>query len=247
MKKQKKKLTEKAFLKYTRRWEREEMLQLSHHFHKITTDGKQYSRTSNFEMNSEDVKDFEKLKHGIDLLEIYLGLKKGNKKKQTFFPILKVTDIDKGKHYFKLDPIDDSNENDELYEEVPGVFKDMVCKNWDEVDIHLIDDLFTARTKKKVGKRMVGTTERVLSYKVNDIMIKNVIQNLIGINGITLYSGIDMNKFSNKELISFTPVLGFKFEKRNKEKEAIGLKGVFEFAGGKEVFIEYTSPCPPTC
>jgi hypothetical protein len=123
----------------------------------------------------------------------------------------------------------------------------MICKNWDEIDVHLIDDLFTARKKEEVNGKQVISTVRVLHYKVNDAMIENVIQKLKGIHGITLYSGIDMNKFSNKELISFTPVLGFKYTERNENKETLGLKGVLEFMDGKEVFVEYSSPCPPTC
>lgn len=246
MKKQKNDSAQETFSKYIRRWEREDMLQLSHHFHKITTNGKQYVRSCDFKMNSKEVKVFDDIKSTIVHIEIHLGLKKRNKKKQTFFPILKVIDEKNNKHYFKLDPKENTGERGGFYEEVPHTFKEMICKNWDEIDIHLIDDLFTARSKKKVKDRIVESTVRVLHYKVNDKMIETVIQKLKGIHEITLYSGIDMNKFSDKELISFTPVLGFKYDERAKNKETLGLKGVLEFSKG-EALIEYSSPCPPTC
>lgn len=243
----KKKVEQETYLKHRRRWGREDILQLSHHFHKITTNGTQYVRSSDFKMNPEEVKFFDDMKNDIAHIEIHLGLKKRDKKKHTFFPILKVIDKQANKHYFKLDSIENPNERGRFLEEVPRTFKEMICKNWDKIDVHLIDDLFTARTKKEVGDHIVESTVRVLHYKVNNTMIETVIQKLKGIHEITLYSGIDMNKFSNKELISFTPVLGFKYKGRNKNKETLGLKSVLEFLDGKEAFIEYSSPCPPTC
>ncbi len=247
MKNQKKKEKKEDYSKHRRRWQREDMLQLSHHFHKITTDGEQYTRTSDFKMDAADVKVFDAMKNDIKHIEIHLGLKKRDKKKQTFFPILRVESKDGSEHYFKLDPIENSDERDRTTAEVPDLFKEMICKNWDEIDIHLIDDLFTARKIEVADDKRTESTVRVLHYKVNDAMIESVIQKLKGIHEISLYSGIDMNKFSNKELISFTPVLGFKYTERNAPKETIGLKGVLEFMDGKEVFVEYSSPCPPTC
>jgi hypothetical protein len=247
MKTQKKKEKKEDYSKHRRRWQREDILQLSHHFHKITTSGEQYTRTSEFRMNKDDVEKFDKMKNNIAHIEIHLGLKKRDKKKQTFFPILKVIGKEGNEDYFKLDPIENLEERVRFTAEVPDVFKEMICKNWDEIDTHLIDDLFTARKKDEVNGKKAESTVRVLHYKVNDAMIETVIQKLEGIHGITLYSGIDMNKFSNKELISFTPVLGFKYTERNENKETLGLKGVLEFLDGKEAFIEYSSPCPPTC
>lgn len=247
MKNQKNKEKSEDYSKHRRRWQREDILQLSHHFHKITTDGEQFTRTSDFKMDTADVKVFDSMKNDIKHIEIHLGLKKRDKKKQTFFPILKIIDKKNNEQYFKLDPIENRDERDQSTAEVPGLFKEMICKNWDEIDVHLIDDLFTARKKEEVNGKQITSTVRVLHYKVNDAMIESVIQKLNGIYEITLYSGIDMNKFSNKELISFTPVLGFKFTERNEQKETIGLKGVLEFVDGKEAFIEYSSPCPPTC
>jgi len=246
MKKQKKKKSQtETYLKHRRRWEREDMLQLSHHFHKITTNGTQYTRTSDFEMREEDVKVFDEIKGDITDIKIYLGLKKSDKKKHTFFPILRITDKSE-ERYFKLDPIKNSKDNAQYFEEVPYIFKEMICKNWNEIDLHLIDDLFTARKKEVVNGKNIESTVRVRYYQVNNTMIETVIQKLVGIHGITLYSGVDLNKFSNKELISFTPVLGFKYKERNENKETLGLKGVLEFSKD-EAFIEYSRPCPPTC
>jgi hypothetical protein len=56
-----------------------------------------------------------------------------------------------------------------------------------------------------------------------------------------------MNKFSDKYQISFTPVLGFQYDDIIiPEGMVFGLKSILEFSN-KEVFIEYSRPCPPTC
>jgi hypothetical protein len=74
-----------------------------------------------------------------------------------------------------------------------------------------------------------------------------VIKELTKITGITFYSGIDLNKFPDKYQISFTPVLGFQHEVPSDETDyGFGLQSILEFTKG-EVFIEYSSPCPPTC
>ncbi|WP_430410092.1 hypothetical protein [Kordia sp.] len=227
------------------RWEEENVLQLAHHFHKLNTGKGQFERTSNFSMNKTDaVVNFNEIKQSIKKLRIYMALNAQDKSEFTFFPVLQVLDVDDKKHFFKLNSIIAKRPNHGKSEVVPELFKNIICKNWDTIDINLIDDLFTARTKSDIG---FEATVRVKYYEICDEIIEKVIKKLDVINGITLYSGIDMNKFSDKYQISFTPVLGFEYENKDTDNETFGLKGILEFSKGKEVFIEYTSPCPPTC
>jgi hypothetical protein len=74
MKNQKKEKKQEDYSKHRRRWQREDILQLSHHFHKIKTSGEQYTRTSDFKMNKDDVKTFDDMKNGIKHIDIHLGL-----------------------------------------------------------------------------------------------------------------------------------------------------------------------------
>ncbi|AXG69727.1 hypothetical protein KORDIASMS9_01954 [Kordia sp. SMS9] len=227
------------------RWAYEDMLQLAHHFHRLNKKKAQYERTSNFVMNKEnDVPTFDSIRASMKRLRIYMALDANDKEKFTFFPILEVQTDDGKTHYFKLYAVEGVRSSFQPLEVVPKLFKDIIAKNWDVIDLNLIDDLFVA-TKK--NEHNFDEVVRVKYYEVKKEMITNVIQELPKIKGITLYSGIDMNKFSDKTQISFTPVLGFQFdEPEDTDDYSFGLKSIMEFTKG-EVFLEYSRPCPPTC
>ncbi len=232
------------YSEYIKRWEAEDVLQLAHHFHKLNETLGQFERTSHFTMVEADVKTFQAMKKTMTGLRIYMALRDQNKEEHTFFPVLRVTD-DENKHtFFELISGDEvRTPNSTKSEFVPELFKNIVCENWDAIDINLIDDLFTAR---KITDTGYETTVRVKYFKICTKVI-NVIKEIELINGITLYSGIDMNKFPDKYQISFTPVLGFQYQKQDTSNLTFGLKSILEFSKGNEVFVEYTSPCPPTC
>lgn len=244
MENQSKQSTTKDYKTEIERWAQEDVLQLANHFHKLNINNNQFERTSYFTMNSDDVKIFQAMKESITDLRIYMALKEQNKEAHTFFPVLRVTD-DKGKHtFFELISGDEVGTPSSIKAEfVPELFKNMISKNWDAIDINLIDDLFTAR---KIEDTDFEVTVRVKYFKICTEII-NVIKEIELINGITLYSGIDMNKFPDKYQISFTPVLGFQYQKQDTSNLTFGLKSILEFNKGNEVFVEYTSPCPPTC
>ena len=227
------------------RWAEEDVLQLANHFHKLHSYKGQFERTSNFTMNvPNDIAYFNEIKKDIKDLRIYMALDTQDKEQFTFFPLLQVIDTKNEKHFFKLYPITEKRAVREKSELVPELFKNIICDNWDAIDINLIDDLFTARKKDDNGYE---TIVRVKYYQICEEIVEKVIKKLDSINGITLYSGIDMNKFSDKYQISFTPVLGFQYENQDTANETFGLKGLLEFSKGEEVFVEYSSPCPPTC
>ena len=223
------------------RWAHEETLQLAHHFHRLHEG--EFHRTSDFVMDKvDDVPRFEAIKKDIKRLRIHLALDARDKEKFTFFPVLEVMTMPGEFHYFKLVAVHNRALRQKT-EVVPRLFKDMIGKNWDTIDLNLIDDLFVAT--KKVPKEF-DRVVRVKYYEVSEDIIEKVIQNLPEIKGITLYSGIDMNKFGDKTQISFTPVLGFQYEEEKEDIVGYGLKSIIEFSK-EEILIEYTSPCPPTC
>jgi hypothetical protein len=165
-----------------------------------------------------------------------------DKEQFTFFPLLHV--IAKEEEYsFQLNAILLKKTVSGKSVLVPELFKNIICENWDSIDINLIDDLFTARVKDDNGYE---ATVRVKYFQICEEIIEGVIKELSEIKGITLYSGIDMNKFSDKYQISFTPVLGFQHDEQNTRDFTFGLKSVLELSS-EETFIEYSSPCPPTC
>ncbi|WP_298513677.1 hypothetical protein [uncultured Kordia sp.] len=225
------------------RWAHEETLQLTQHFHRLNKNTAEFERVSDFIMNKDgDVLRFETIKKVIKGLRIYLALDASDKEKFTFFPVLEAMTQPGEFHYFKLFAAHTREVNTKT-EVVPRLFKDIIGKNWDTIDLNLIDDLFIAT--KKVPKEF-DRIVRVKYYEVSQDIIEKVINNLPEINGITLYSGIDMNKFGDKTSISFTPVLGFQHNAAMEDIEGYGLQGIMEFSKG-EVLIEYTRPCPPTC
>ena len=242
MENQTKKSTTKDYETEIERWAQEDVLQLANHFHRLNNNN-QFERTSNFIMSEDDVKTFQAINGSIKDLRIYLALKEQNKEEHTFFPVLRVTNNEDEHTFLELR---DANEiriqNSTKAELVPELFKNIICKNWDSIDVNLIDDLFTAR---KIEDTEFEVTVRVKYFQICKEII-DVIKGINIINGITLYSGIDMNKFSDKYQISFTPVLGFQHEEQNTDDLTFGLKNIMELSKG-EIFVEYTSPCPPTC
>jgi hypothetical protein len=64
------------------------------------------------------------------------------------------------------------------------------------------------------------------------------------IEEVVMYSSVDMNKFLNKELISYTPLIGFKYN--NSCDGILSQQGLLKVKK-EDLFIEYSSPCPLTC
>lgn len=229
------------------KWAYEDILQLANHFHRLDKDtyGGQFERTSDFVMEKkEGVPEFESIKTSIKRLRIYLALAPQDKEKFTFFPVLEAQTNNEEVKRFKLDAIEGGRKKYPKNELVPKLFKDIISRNWDVVDINLIDDLFVAT---KVLENDFDVVQRVKYYEIYDENILKVIQKLPKLTGITLYSGIDMNKFGDKTQVSFTPVLGFQYEESvDTTNFSFGLKNVLEFSKG-EILVEYARPCPPTC
>ncbi|WP_074406833.1 MULTISPECIES: hypothetical protein [Aquimarina] len=234
-------ITEEIFKESTTLWRNADVLQLTHHFHKLDPVVGQYERVYYFSMSKDDVKRFNAIQE-IKTFTMYMALKRGYKEKFTFFPIFKIVDIEGNIQYFGLEAFqkpnikEPQNKEDELGSEiVPLTFKQMIHDNWEEVDMSLVDDLFTVKEKKK-------PMERVLFYTVTADLINPYLPN--GIEKIKFYPGLDMNKFQYKDMISFTPVIGI--TPKEPIENMLQRAGMIEYSDN-EVFIEYSKPCPPTC
>ncbi|WP_459210128.1 hypothetical protein [Aquimarina rhabdastrellae] len=232
--------------KNIKKWKEADIQTLSKHFHRLNTLAKgdiHFERVNKFVMQEDDIVRFREYQATIKGIKIHLALQKNNKKKFTFFPILEAI-LDSGQEeYFKLIPKKNTTENSRAYSAiVPGIFKEMIVKNWEEIENHLLDDLFIAETNKELKR---------VHYFVIDQAIVSLINKFEDIEAITLYPGVDMNKFNTKQMISFTPVLGILHKKSTETLQMfIPSHGLLEFENEgekEEIFIEYSRPCPPTC
>lgn len=239
-------------------WKIEDVLKLANHFHHFTQEDESYQhiRVHQFEMEEEFVTTFTQF-GTIDSMKICLALKSIEKQMNfTFYPILEITANGSSKKvHFPLEAkaLDPDGSRSEF---VPGIFKDMIQDNWNKIDITYIDDLFIAQEQDGNGD-LLNQMIRVHSFLIDDEIVEfiNELNREVPVNGdtdntapniqdITLYPGVDMNKFGKKEYISFAPVLGFAH--LTDSIQAHGRTGLIE-KEKNETFIEYMFPCPPTC
>jgi len=218
-------------------WQAAPIMQLANYFHRMDPEG-HFRRIQRYEM-SESYLNALKTFGDTSRIDICLAIDIAAPEEMfASFIVLKFYSVTKDPLYCKLEGRSDTNEYPLAGEIIPEIFKNMVHNNWIQTDMHLIDDLFIAQTDKGLV--------RVRSFIIEDVTpaintLRSDVNNKIV--GITLYPGVDMNKFGNNTLISFTPVLGFKTEQI---LGTLHYRGVLEVKS-KELFVEYTRPCPPTC
>jgi len=233
-------------------WKCEDVLKLANHFHHFDSDTSQHIRVHHFELsNDKDLPRFTEIGR-IETMKICMAIDTSKESSEfTFYPFIQIKKVGSGLPiYFHLHPKPCPKEDDgDLSEFVPGIFKDMILDNWNKLDMAYIDDLFIAQARDKDNNPM-DQMVRVHEYIINEDMIAfiNAINVLNGdvpnITGVKLYPGVDLNKFGNKALISFTPVLGFTHT--HDGPQTMSRMGQIEIAE-KETFMEYMFPCPPTC
>lgn len=237
---------ETIFIEDTNRWKQEPILNLANHFHKFDPVQNQQIRLADFTMTAADLSTFKEIIAAghIQKMEMHLAL--AGSAQNTVFTACMYLVVKHGLNtqtaYFKLFPTEiiPILPPDQDSEIVPKIFKEMIASNWSGMDFHLIDDLFIAQKNNQLL--------RVQYYWVGQMMIDFINSELKPcadtLLGFKIYAGIDLNKFSNKETISFTPVLGFKFPETD-SLNFLGF-GVKDCMAG-ELFMEYSLPCPPTC
>ncbi|TYP77023.1 hypothetical protein [Aquimarina intermedia] len=227
----------------TQRWEREDVLKLAHHFHKLEKG--QYHRATCFEMSDNDVISFKAIS-SINSIKICMALEKRDKKSNiSFCPYIEVNTNEK--YRFCLTPSISRPKRSDYFSSaiVPGVFKEMIWNNWDKLEMNKIDDLFHCQNIPDRGNNGVDQDYlvRVNFFWLSDDVIQLIQQIKSTTRKITLYPGVDMNKVEQKHMISFTPVLGFTHDEGAHNVDRMG---VIE-STDTETLIEYSTPCPPTC
>lgn len=236
-------------------WKSESVLKLANHFHKFCGNAMQQKRVYQFEMSPDFLKIFTDIQ-SVGVMRICMAINQDEVDESfKFYPIIELEwPPAEGKIYLPLEPKEryDSQFQSEI---VPWMFKNMVHDNWNKLDITYIDDLFIAQELDSFNNP-TDQMVRVHLFDIDDTMCKfisrlnfeipanGIVDAHPNITSITLYPGVDMNKFGKKEYISFTPVLGFTHH--NDSPDVIARNGIIETAG-KETFMEYMFPCPPTC
>ncbi|WP_299221678.1 hypothetical protein [uncultured Aquimarina sp.] len=245
-------ISPELFEEYTNNWMEEEVLLLARHFHKLNHTKGQFKRVDSFIAGQLGVDILNAVKpFGIEVFRIYMSLDGESKDEFTFIPIIYLLLKDGLEITFPLIP----KGRDELVpgtteqtvnsggQIVPGIFKEMITQNWDIFDVNLIDDLFVAVDSDTRGRL------RVDFYEISGDLLTFINDKILGnIKDFTLYPGVDMNKFQNKNLISFTPTIGI-VPQETIMTEIMSRHSVIEIPkeDSGEIFMEYLRPCPPTC
>lgn len=242
-------MTKSHFTPDPEAWKSAHYLDLAKYFHKWCPESGQYKRVHHFELESDELIEFNNL-GTITSVEIHLALD-SNSEEFVCAPVLHLYHDGLGIGQISLPLVGKESPNTTSppsSDIVPGIFKEMISKNWLTIDMGLINDLFVAQKafdphNPNEHLQML----RVHYFWINESMVDHL--NLIRTNngntvdGISLYPGIDMNKFQDKKMISFTPVLGIKHLNKPQGASEYGVVEKTKF----ETFIEYTSPCPTTC
>lgn len=234
------------FTLHTHNWKMEPILSLADHFHYLKVEEGQQKRLSEYQLDdAEELTEFNRIVRDdkITRIEMHMALEGAvNLNAFTSCMYMLVYHGESDPTNFKLNPFEKPNPEIHLPNTaiVPPIFKEMIATNWDEVDNHLIDDLFIAKNQ--------NVLERVHYFLIGDAMttfIDKMLEDCShNILDVKIYAGLDLNKFPNKETISFTPVLGFKLPKET--INSYRASGSANCLRG-EVLLEYSMPCPPTC
>lgn len=262
-------MTEKELknLKKKNNWKEANPRSIATHFHtyidkeQSTTDTcptqSGYYRANVCKMDKDCVPLFEiQIKEGITDIKIHMALDsdsdtntdRSKENTYSFNPIIEFTPTNKKNDsptsYTLISKRTPSNDASVTSDLVPEIFKNHVVHNWNEIDTHLIEDLFLAKSREDANQKL-----RVQHFKISNTMIEHINTILTDtkntITEVSLYLGIDMNKFGDNSKISFTPVLGFKI-KKNLPDDYLTFPGIVNRIE-KEIYIEYSTPCPPTC
>jgi hypothetical protein len=148
---------------------------------------------------------------------------------------------------------------------VPHEFKEWLNRNWMELDVSLVDDVFTSsfeahdkKTRKPVPFKRIS--KRLLAYhftnSTNPDLYHFIRKHKNRIEQFIVHLGVDKNKLGHKEEFAFSPVIELHLLKPKKPNvlyqdiHEMGLKSS-PFANNDKkrgiVYFEYISPCPPSC
>ncbi|GAB5522501.1 MAG: hypothetical protein Roseis2KO_03730 [Roseivirga sp.] len=240
---------------YIKNWQGCDIAQLVNHFHF-------FSKKANGDVQQERVKSMvfegKVLKSdSITSLTLHMALKgkRSANGKLTFAPILEVSKTDDEVTYLEASRLMDS---DDVYADlVPYAFKEVVSRNWLLKNSSDIDDLFLAYQPNPKGDK--PQLQRLLRYHINgdtNALLFEVVK-MDGVRKklkeIILHLGADMNKASDQNEFTFTPVIELKTKKLSEETllaiARLGLRssGTITTDDDDGILFEYLKPCPATC
>lgn len=157
---------------------------------------------------------------------------------------------------------------------VPHQFRDVINQNWIELDISLMDDVFTAALPDNCSGKNGAVIEetrrvpkRLLAYifkngpkeedRVNVGFLKFINENSGNIKELVLYLGADMNKYGHKDKFTFSPIIEVILKttagaRRTQFFESAHANGIRTIGAQNDLdkgyaYFEYMAPCPSTC
>lgn len=250
-------------------WKQCEVSNLTNHFHKYNNQLAQYDRLSNVKLSGNDISSL----FGGDLnsFSVWMGLNgtsvtdeftflpnmtvnfKNGKNAQADFgekssvPLLTLTNL-----------ISPTNPSDSGSQAVPFEFVRWLCKNWMEIDMQYIDDVFVSTFEEGKGLLTpeMRTNKRVIAYHFSEFTNPNFYQFIAKykdrIKEFIFHLGVDMNKYGHHNVFAFSPVFEVHISDVTKDDifhiHRLGFKSHSVGNTNTEVvYYEYSAPCPPTC
>lgn len=240
-------------------WQKCDVSQLVNHFHFYESESSpiQQKRVESLRLEEGGI-DYLRTTGNIESITFEMGLSsEGSENGQlTFAPVWSVRSA--GVEGFV--PFEFTKPEQQLgLNLVPGIFKDMVSRNWMNLDPSLIDDLFLANKPSKSGK--TTGLQRLLYYhfsvKNNPVFfhvfrLDEVREKL---KGIYLFPGADFNKMNDRSEYTFSPVIQLVTKKLSahalSEIARLSLRVSTGMGDSDDdddsILFEYMMPCPSTC
>jgi hypothetical protein len=260
-------------------WKKCDVNKLVEHFHSYSRRTSQYERLSMLSLKVDDLEELFPKDKNVTSFDISFALTNETSLTDqfTFKPIISV-------HYdgltspsiqkeFQYGPVP-INYNDAPPVStgdapVPYEFKEWITQNWMELNINLIDDVFTASfadetspKHKSIPEKRI--TQRLLAYyftdKINNKLfsfVTSLKKDKASLSQFILHLGVDMNKFDHKDQFSFSPVFELRIKNASDAIKLLaynlGLRTSALKKDGKvlnedhPVYFEYGTPCPSTC
>lgn len=253
---------ESELILHANRWKKCDVNNLAASFHRYDGNS-QHERISTLHLDKNDLKELFPKKEELVSFQLTFGL---NEETTSDYPVAFVVIISAShasglitEKLFRYgrpsDPVASAK--------VPFEFKEWLHKNWMELDMSQVDDVFAASLPTKLSRLekntvlVKRTTQRLLSYPFaakdrNEIFFNFIKQNKSLIQNLVFHMGVDMNKYNHKEEFSFSPIMEAKFIKASpKEIMQIYRSGLRCIPADNKkddsAYYEYMKPCPPTC
>jgi len=252
-------------------WKECDVNSLAAHFHQLSSG--QYERICQLYLSKDDIDKLFPPDQTLRSFDIVLALNSKDPilNAYTFRPYVSsiISDISSAPSNVELDfQLDLATPR--LSAKVPEQLKDWLNKNWMELEINLIDDVFTTTvpdlTKEaryvsmKIKKRLMmyrfipnvyNDRNEIVRAGINPEFFDFINKVKGNIDYLIFYLGVDMNKYGHQDQFGFSPIFEVHFKptspKQVWEIRRLGIRCIPDPNGDETGFYEYMSPCPSTC